>query len=137
MKINVLIALLAGLLLGMGGIAPTNAGTLVFSGSTTFQKRILEPTQDALHKKTGLTIEIRGVGSIKGLKDLSKGEAAAAMTSVPLDIALREAGLPPDGAFQEHVILNDVVVPIVHPMNPVKALTWEQLSDIYTGKTAN
>ncbi len=134
---NALSAFLISLFLCAGNIAPADAGPLVFSGSTTFQKRILEPAQAALQKKTGVTIEIRGVGTIKGIKDLAKGEAAAAIASAPLDVALREAGLAAEEAYREHVIMTDVVVPIVHPMNPVKALTGEQLSGIFTGKITN
>jgi phosphate transport system substrate-binding protein len=113
------------------------AGPLIISGSTTFQKRILEPAQAALEKKTGVKIEIRIVGTMKGLKDLIKGEAAAAMVSAPLDIAFRETGVPEEGTYREHVILKDALVPIVHPMNPVKSLTWEQLADINSGKVTN
>ncbi len=113
------------------------AGPLVISGSTTFQKRVLEPVQAALEKKTGVKIELRGVGTIKGLKDLIKGEAAAAMVSAPLDIAFRETGVPEEGTFQEHVIFKDTLVPIVHPMNTVKTLTWEQVAGINSGKIEN
>lgn len=127
----------AALVFAMGGQLPAAAGPIVISGSTTFQKRILEPVQGALEKKTGVSIELRGVGSIKGLKDLIRGEAAAAMVSVPLDTAFRETGVPEEGTYREHIILKDIVVPIVHPMNRVKSLTLEQLADINSGKIDN
>ena len=125
------------LLFLMGSSVRAADGPLIISGSTTFQKRILEPVQTALEKKTGTKLEIRGVGTINGLKELIKGEADAAMVSAPLDIALRETGMPEEGTYQEHVILKDVMVPIVHPLNPVKSLTWEQLADIIGGKITN
>src|SRR5574341_96426 len=59
------------------------------------------------------------------------------MISAPLDIAFRETGVPEEGTYQEHVILKDVMVPIVHPKNPVKTLTLGQLADINSGKIAN
>ncbi len=130
-------AALITLLFVMGSSFRAAAGPLVISGSTTFQKLILEPAQAALEKKTGTKLEIRGVGTIKGLQELIKGEAAAAMISAPLDIAFRETGVPEEGTYQEHVILKDVMVPIVHPKNPVKTLTWGQLADINSGKIAN
>lgn len=133
-KINCFAAL--SLLFVIGFFSPAAAGPLVISGSTTFQKRILEPVQAALEKKTRTKVEIRGVGTMKGLKELIKGEAAAAMISAPLDIAFRETGVPEEGTYQEHVILKDVLVPIVHPKNPVKNLTWEQLAGINSGKIA-
>jgi phosphate transport system substrate-binding protein len=134
-RIPSLVLLAALCLAGRSFAAP--AGPLVISGSTTFQKRILEPAQAAVEKKTGARLELRCVGTIKGLKELIKGEAAAAMISAPLDVAFRETGVPEEGTYQEHVIMKDVLVPIVHPKNPVKALTWEQLADINSGKITN
>ncbi len=125
------------LLIAMGGASRAADGPLIISGSTTFQKRILEPAQAALEKKTGVKIEMRCVGTITGLKDLIKGTAAAAMVSAPLDIAFQETGVPEEGTYKEHVILKDVMVPIVHPMNPVKSLTPQQLADIHSGKISN
>ena len=125
------------LLLAVGSSSRAQDGPLVISGSTTFQKRILEPAQAALEKQTGVKLEMRCVGTITGLKDLIKGTAAAAMVSAPLDMAFRETGVPDEGTYQEHVILKDVMVPIVHPMNPVKALTPQQLSEINSGKITN
>ena len=125
------------LLFVMGISSRAVAGPLVISGSTTVQMRILEPAQAAFEKKTGTKLEIRSVGTIQGLKELIKGEAAAAMISAPLDIVFRETGVPEEGTYQEHVIFKDVMVPIVHPRNPVKTLTWEQLADINSGKIVN
>ncbi|HWR72772.1 MAG TPA: substrate-binding domain-containing protein, partial [Nitrospirota bacterium] len=125
------------LLFALGSSSRAENGPLIISGSTTFQKRILEPAQAALEKKTGVKIEMRFVGTITGLKDLIKGAAAAAMVSAPLDMVFREIGVPEEGTYQEHVILKDVMVPIVHPMNPVKTLTPPQLADIHSGKIDN
>ncbi len=130
-------AVLITLLFALGSSSWAVAGPLVISGSTTFQKRILEPGKAALEKKTGTKLEIRGVGTINGLKELIKGEAAAAMVSAPLDIAFRETGVPEEGTFQEHIILKDVMVPIVNPKNTVRSLTWKQLADIISGKISN
>lgn len=125
------------LLLAAGSSSRAENGPLVISGSTTFQKRILEPAQAALEKKTGVKLEMRCVGTITGVKDLIKGTAAAAMISAPLDMVFREIGVPEEGTYQEHVILKDTLVPIVHPMNPVKTLTLQQLADIHSGKIDN
>ncbi len=127
----------AGLLFSAAGPVQAADAPLIISGSTTFQKRILEPVKEELEKKTGTKIEIRGVGTIMGLKELIKGEAAAAMISAPLDIAFLETGVPEEGTYQEHVISKDVLVPIVHPSNPVQALSLEQLAGIYSGKITN
>lgn len=134
---NNCLAAVASLVFISASALPATAEPLVFSGSTTVQKRILEPAKAAIEKKTGVSIEIKGSGTIKGMRDLIRDEASAAMLSTPLDMVSREAGLPGEETYEEHVIMKDVIVPIVHPMNPVKTLTLEQLADINAGRITN
>jgi phosphate transport system substrate-binding protein len=128
-------AVLALVMVFLAGTAGSD--TLTFSGSSTVQKRVLEPAQKVLQQKTGVTIDIAGGGTIRGLRDLMKGDAAAAIASCPLDVAFQVTGIPQEGTFQEHVIMQDLVVPIVHPSNKVKSLTAAQLADIHGGKIVN
>jgi len=65
------------------------------------------------------------------------GKIEASIASSPLSSLLNKKGLTDDGTYQEHTIIEDIIVPIVHKTNPVKELTWEQLSDIHTGKITN
>lgn len=125
------------LLLALTGPGPVLAGPLFFSGSSTVQKLIIEPAQNALEKKTGVMIDSSGPGTINGVKALMKGEVAAALASCPLDVAFRETGVPTEGTYQEHVIEQDSVVVIVHPGNKVKGLSLAQLAGILTGKITN
>ncbi len=125
------------LLLVLGCSIRSFARPLVISGSTTFQTRIFEPARAAIENKIGVKLEIRGVGTIMGVQELIRGAASAAMVSAPLDMVFRETGVPEEGTYQEHVILKDILVPIVHPKNPIKTLTWQQLADIHSGKITN
>jgi phosphate transport system substrate-binding protein len=113
------------------------AGQLVLSGSSTMQKRILEPAQKALEKKTGVTIEVVGVETIRGMKDLMAGTAGAAISDCPRARAFQETGIPTEGTFREHVIAQDQIIAIVNTHNKVKKLTREQLAGIHSGKIAN
>jgi phosphate transport system substrate-binding protein len=113
------------------------AEELELAGSTTVQKRIIEPANPAIEKATGLKITVRGNGSGKGFKELMAGKIKASIASSSLSILLKKNGLPEDGAYLEHVIVKDIIVPVVHPSNPVSQLTWRQLSDINTGKITN
>ena len=113
------------------------AKELVLPGSTTIQKRVLEPTADAIKTATGISIVVRGINSGKGFAELRSGKAQASIASSPLTDLLEKAGLPDNGTFQEHTIIKDVIVPIVHRNNPVSELTWEQLSDINKGEITN
>jgi len=128
--------MLALISIALGG--PVSAeDQMVFSGSSTMQKRVLEPAQKMLAKKAGVQIQVVGIGTLKGIECLIKGEATAAIASSPLEQAFREIGVPSEGTYQEHVIMKDAVVAIVHPGNPVKTLTWEQFASINVGKITN
>lgn len=110
---------------------------LIFAGSSTVQKRIMEPCAVAIQTATGHKITVLGLHTEKGFQELVAGKVSAAIASSPLSMVLKKAGLAEDGVYQEHVITKDVIVPFVHPENPVTKLTWAQLSDIYTGKITN
>ncbi len=113
------------------------ASELLLPGSTTVQKRILEPAKDEIKAATGIDVKIRGINSGKGFAELTAGKSVASISSNPLKALLEKAGLPDDGTYKEHIIVEDRIVPIVHKSNPVSELTWEQLSDINTGKVTN
>lgn len=117
--------------------ATAAAGPMLFSGSSTVQKRILEPAQKALEKRTGVMIDVLGGGTIRGIKDLMAGAAGAAIADCPLALAFQETGIPTEGTYQEHAIMQDVIVAIVHPSNKVRKLTAAQLAGIHSGKIAN
>ena len=115
-------------------------------GSTTCQKRFLEPGAKAFKKKTGIELKVVGVGTGKGLIALIEGKAPVSAASEDLEGAIKSAkkavkkmgktiNIPKN--LQYHEITRDVIVPIVHKDNPVKSLTWEQLKAINTGKIKN
>lgn len=118
-------------------LAPGFAGEITLSGSTTVQKRILEPAADAIEAATGVKVKVRGTSSGKGFKRILKGKTNASIASSPLTSLLSKNKLEDDGTYQEHVITRDVIVPIVHNDNPVSELSFSQLSDINTGKIKN
>jgi phosphate transport system substrate-binding protein len=114
-----------------------SAGPLLFSGSSTAQKRIFEPAQKVLEKKTGVMIDVLGAGTIRGIRDLMAGSAGAAIADCPLALAFQETGIPTEGTYQEHPLMQDAIVAIVHPSNKVRKLTADQLADIHIGKITN
>ncbi|MBF0610785.1 MAG: solute-binding protein [Magnetococcales bacterium] len=128
------------LLMGLVGILTAAVGygeTLEVAGSTTVEKSILEPVAKQLQEATGVAISVRGVNTGRGFEELKEGKIKASIASAPLSSILAKAGLPNDGTYQEHVLRVDVIAPIVHKENPVNELTWEQLSDLNTGKVTN
>ncbi len=115
-------------------------------GSTTCQKRFLEPGNKALKTSTGVSVKVVGVGTGKGLIGLLEGKAPASASSSPLQSSIKSALKSakklgksvtiPDN-LQFHEIATDIIIPIVHRDNPIKALSWKQLKDINTGKVKN
>lgn len=125
-----------------GGFASNAlADTVKLAGATTVVNVVVNPHRVAVEKSTGHTLEIVGNATGKGLVDLTDGKADASMVSEPLDIAVAAAevaGKKVDSkTLQFHEVRKDEIVFVVHPGNPVTSLTWEQLSDIHTGKIAN
>lgn len=130
-----------------GIIATSSATEVKVWGSTTCQKRFLEPGAEALEKATGIQVKVLGVGTGKGLLALIEGKTNVAASSSSLESSINSAKkeaakagntelvIPDNLIF--HEIAKDVIVPIVHKDNPVSALTFEQLSDLNTGKITN
>lgn len=132
---------LAGLISG-----PTFAAELIISGSTTVQKRIIEPGAAKLKEATGVDVKFQGVGTGKGMIALADGKVTVAAASETLaeanDSAKKQAAdaggsYAAPGGLKFHELAKDSVVVIVNKDNPVSALSKDQLKSIKTGKVKN
>lgn len=144
-SIKIWAAFLAALF-AFGSPSAVLAGKLEIWGSTTCQKRFLEPGAKALKEATGVDIKVVGVGTGKGMIGLFEGKAPVAASSNVLEASVKSAEkvakkegkkieIPGDLIY--HEISRDVIVPIIHKDNPVSALTWDQLKGINTGEIKN
>ena len=122
MKKRHILSVTAGVIL-FGMVSAALAAELVVSGSTTVQGRIFEPAAEEIEKATGISVKIRGIGSGGGFKELMTGKVKVSMASSPLRSLLEQNGLPDDGAYREHVIITDDIVPIINTRNTVRTLT--------------
>jgi phosphate transport system substrate-binding protein len=117
------------------------ADTVRMNGATTVLNVVVKPTQAAVEKASGHTLQIVGNATGKGLVDLANGDADVAMVSEPLEIALeaaQAAGKTLDAkTLQFAVVKKDEVVFTINAANPVHKLTFDQLRDIHTGKITN
>ena len=139
-KKNVLV--LSAVLVGMAafsGIA--GAETVRLNGSTTVQKRIMEPGKEALKKATGIDLVLVGNGTGNGLEDLVGGKCDAAMASEELADAIASmkdaSGKAATGDLKPNVITDDVIKVIVNPSNSVTKLDKEQLKGLHNGTIDN
>jgi phosphate transport system substrate-binding protein len=133
-----------------GGCAgPRSAGAettarvpvLRLHGAASVVDGLVAPNAAAVEKATGVKLVVDRSNAGKGLRDLVEGKCDLALASASLEATLaaaRTAGLAaPAPDLRMHVAATSEVIFIVHPSNPVRRLTWEQLRDIHTGKIAS
>jgi phosphate transport system substrate-binding protein len=84
-----------------------------------------------------IQIAVTGGGSGTGLAALVNGTVEMANASRAIKAEERKqaqaAGIEP----VQHIVAGDAIAVVVHPSNPVRALTIPQLSDIFSGKITN
>lgn len=139
-KKNVLV--LSAVLVGMAAFSGlASAETVRLNGSTTVQKRIMEPGKEALKKATGIDLVLVGNGTGNGLEDLVAGKCDAAMASEELADAIASmkdaSGKAATGDLKPNVITDDVIKVIVNPSNSVTKLDKEQLKGLHNGTIDN
>ena len=138
--------LLLVLVLASAGADTLAAAVLEIASGTTTQKKILDPQRDAIHKATGVTVRIRGVGTGNALLALAEGKVAVAAVGDTLaasvaaareaaQLAGKEIAIPDNLVF--HEIGADALVVVVHRSNPVSSLTREQLKGMAAGWITN
>jgi phosphate transport system substrate-binding protein len=113
------------------------ADTLVVKGSTTVLPIAQAAAQGYMQKHPGVVITVSGTGSGDGIRELIDRTTDIATSS--RDIKNEEKDLARERGVRlvSHLIAIDAIVPIVHPGNPVKNLTIEQLNLVYQGKITN
>ena len=109
---------------------------VVVKGSTTVLP-IAQRAAEFFYEKNKVIISLSGTGSGDGIKSLIDGSCDIANSSremheVELEMAKRKGE-----TIKEVAIAYDMIVPIVHPSNPVKNLSLEQLKAIYEGTITN
>ena len=134
-------ACLLGTTLAVGAPAPVAGAaekqSLLVQGSTT-----VGPIADAfaeafMRKSSDVSVTVKKTGSGDGAKALVDGQCDVAdmsrfMKEKEFKMAVEKGFLP-----VPHVVAMDGVSVIVHPSNPVKALTTGQIRAMYRGKIAN
>lgn len=119
------------LLLGSGWSQSGSAASqkLILTGASTVAPLAGELARrfELLHP--GARVDVQTGGSARGINDARKGIADIGMVSRSLK--------PEEKDLQAHTIALDGIGIILHASNPVAALSQQQISDIYTGKTTN
>jgi phosphate transport system substrate-binding protein len=117
--------------------ASVGAGDIVINGSTTVLPIAQKAIEAYMKKNPGVKISLSGGGSSNGIKALIDGSADIADSSRFIkdkEVAMaHEKGVLP----VPFAIAYDSIIPVVHPSNPVKNVTMDQLKAIYKGEIVN
>lgn len=116
---------------------PVGRVRITVEGSTTLGPVARAFAERCMASRSGVEISVTETNSTGGARSLINGACdVAAMSRFPRDAEFKAAiynGVLPVA----HPAAIDAVAVIVHPSNPVKTLTTEQLRDIYTGRVTN
>lgn len=106
-------------------------------GSDTCLPLVQKEAESYMKGNSNRSVTVIGGGSGVGISALIEGSTDIAMASRKMKFdekkKINEAGK----SSKEVIIAYDALAVIVNPNNPVKKLTREQLSDIFTGKITN
>lgn len=130
---------LAALLFALVAATPAIAAEteIIINGSTTVLPVMQKAGEAFMAANPGITLSISGGGSGNGIKALNEGLCQVAMSSRDIKASEQELGNKNGVTPVRTAIAVDALVPIIHPENPVKALSSKQLKDIYAGRITN
>jgi ABC-type phosphate transport system substrate-binding protein len=108
-------------------------------GATTVTFGLMRPRQAEIEKLARVQLTILPSSTSHGLTDLVQGKADIAMLAEPLeDIAAvmnrKKPGFVNLAEYTGRHVANAYVQIIVHPSNPVKALSNDQLAGLFSGR---
>ena len=102
------------------------------TGSTTILPFMTE-VSEIYSQKVKAGIQINGGGSMKGIRELIDGKCSIAMSSSPIPAQMLAQAESKGIQLKGFPFADDLIVPIVHPSNPIHNLDLAQLREIYTG----
>jgi phosphate transport system substrate-binding protein len=123
--------------LAAGFLGAADANKIVVDGSTTVGPIAKAFAEYYMKLNPAVNITVSESGSGNGAKSLINQSCQVATMSRLLKQNEFEAAVHSEVLPVVHVVALDGIAMIVHPSNPAKALTMEQIKDIYTGKITN
>ena len=104
-------------------------GTIMVSGSTTVLPIAQASAEAYMDLNPNADIQVAGGGSSVGVQAVGEKTSEIGMSS--RDLKSEEETRYP--ALVQHTVAKDCIVVIVHPENPVSAMTLDQVRGIYNG----
>jgi phosphate transport system substrate-binding protein len=123
--------------LAAGFLGAAEASKITVDGSTTVGPIAKAFAEFYMKQHPGVNITVSESGSGNGAKSLINGSCQVATMSRIMKQNEYEAAVHSEVLPISYVVALDGIAMIVHPGNPVKALTMEQIKSIYIGKIKN
>ena len=119
------------------GIAQASGNTIMVDGSTTVGPiaKAFAGYYMKLHQDVTITVSESGSGN--GAKSLINAACDVAAMSRPMKASEKKSAQDAGVLPIENIVALDGIAMIVHPQNPAKNLTIEQIARIYTGEIRN
>ena len=139
-KRRLLLATLS-LILGSAVLTQAAADPLILQGSTTFNRRVMEPHEAAIEAKSGQDITVIPNRTMLGIIALMEGRAHMAMISASLDSEVGKMKKAMPGLDYDRLkafeISSTRVAFIVNPSNPIRKASLDQVKKVLTGQITN
>jgi len=114
------------------GCSEKDKPNVIIIGSTTVHP-IMDMVSVAYMKKKNVNIVLRSEGSKTGIRALIDGQCDIATSSSKITPSLIEDAKSKRTKLKEFIFAYDMIVPIIHPSNPVQNLSLDQLRAIFAG----
>ena len=112
---------------------PTYTGSVQLKGSETLRPLLTMCAEDFMARRPHIDVMVQGGGSGVGIAALLHGMVDVAMASRELTAKEQQYADQQGLQIRTFDLALDGIAVVVHPDNPVEALTMEDLRDIFTG----
>ncbi len=135
---NTIVVLIAAMAIGFmfSGCSKDSSSKVTVKGSTTVLP-ITQKAAEVFYDKHKIGVSISGSGSGNGIKALLDQSTDIAMASRAMKDKELKSAKEKGIKVKEITVALDMIVPVVHPDNPVKNLSMDQLKGIYDGSISN
>jgi len=120
-----------------GARAEDMSGSIQIKGSDTMVNLTQAWAEAFMTKHPGVSIAVTGGGSGTGIAALISGTADLAASSRKITPKELSAAKAQGASPEELTVALDGLAVVVHPSNPARQLTLQQLADIFMGKTTS
>lgn len=122
---------------GAASAAQPTPAALHLRGSTTFLPLAQQIGEAYLRDYPGALVTMAGSGSVRAYKALLDGSAELALVDGPPPVEMAREAARRGVVFQTSTLAYSAMVAVVHPDNPVRSLTVDQLKYIFSGRIAD